>query len=331
MAWLPLPESFGESLGRGVQTGGNIMQGLLQSKAQQAQLAQQQARAAQEWQQHLNELELKKQQEARAQELHQRMAELHPYELQNLISQIAQHQAQTRKAEYDIDPNAKANAAKAMVEAFGGIGGAQGAGQPGGQNLEALGEFIKQQTGGYNPVAETREQKAERELNEHLAKQEAERQASLTKPTPATITANQEIIGAANSVIPLLEALRDGESFPVVSGPSGEKEKYKTRAGLSTDKLMKALKLPGVQKSLDMIEQMTHRGFNESDADFKTKVQFLIDEVEENARLAHEANAGSKVEPIPQHLLKGTTKKGEKVRIDPKNKEKFLEAGGTIP
>lgn len=82
MAWLPLPGGFGEGLQQGSETGRGLFQNLLQSKAKQAEISQQQAKAAQEWQQHLTNAAIRQQQE-------DRLAQIQPYKI-NRYEQLGQ-------------------------------------------------------------------------------------------------------------------------------------------------------------------------------------------------------------------------------------------------
>jgi hypothetical protein len=74
MAWLPLPGSIPESIQRGVQTGGGLMQALLQG-------AQGQAELGQAHQHHLDNYQIHRMQQ-------ERLAALMPYEMQKIIQEL---------------------------------------------------------------------------------------------------------------------------------------------------------------------------------------------------------------------------------------------------
>lgn len=176
-----------------------------------------------------------------------------------------------------------------------GFGGGQSA-NPIGEMNPVMAGLIKKKTG-IDPYAESPQMKSNREFEQFEKKEQykQKQKSDLTKPTQATVTESQKIVNAANSVLPILEKLRDGDSYGPLSLPSGGKSKYKTRAGMSTDKMMTALKLPNQKESLNLVHQMTHRDVNESPAEFKDRIQMVIDEIIENSNLANEVLVSSKV------------------------------------
>jgi len=350
MAWLPLPEPLGESIGRGE----NIMEGLLRSKAGQAQLAQQQAQAAQEWQKHLHDYALQQQQEQRLAEIHphlisnyQRMAEQHPLELQNLMSQISQRRVEIQKTQHEMNPVAQARAKLEIVRAFtqgqnipqpgqGMPQPGQGMPQPGqtapqGQeqpvNNEALGEFIKALTGGYNPIAETREQKGARELREHIAKKEAEADIEKTTLSPSTVSKLQEETASLQKVIPEMDMLINMTPQTYTLFGTTADEAYDALTFTVADALVKARDLPQTQASIDKMHHTLKIGRTELRSNYKKRMKGVREELQEREDYNLNLLENKK---IRSRKLRGRTKEGEEVSVYPRDKEAFIKLEGTI-
>ena len=322
---IPLPDvsQFGDFT-KGLSTGGNLFQQMMHPVMQQRQMQQADVH-------HKNNLGFKLQQ-LEQQGLHHKQnlgvtleqlkmaQDLHPSQVANLKAQAEYHQAQADDLAFtqnllnqlmgngggapqmpmmgqrgDMQPPGPNVAPPSMQTIQQGFGGAPTS-NPMSEMNPAVAGLIKKKTG-IDPYAESPSMKSNREFQQFKDKEQykLQQKSDLTKPTQSTVTENQKIVNAANSVLPILEKLRDGESYGPLSFPSGGKSKYKTRAGMSTDKMMTALKLPNQKESLNLVHQMTHRDVNESPAEFKERVQMVIDEIIENSTLANEVLTSSKV------------------------------------
>ncbi len=328
---IPAPSAPGEALLKGFETGSNHMARLLQNKIQQAQMQQAQ-------QQFMQNFGLQQAQE-------NRLSALHPLQAQLLGAQTsaAQQKANKLAQEQQLMQMFLGGGMPGNIGQIGGNVGAVGSeeienipmqGQmQGNQPMQQGGQFNNLQDNpmlaglfkkftGVDPYMESPSMKSNRSLEDFIKKENAKTQLEakrdLTIPTQSTITANQEVVNAANSVIPTLEKLMETPSYRKLSLPSAGKAKYQTISGLSTDKLMTALKLPKQKESINLVKQMTTRQFNESDKDFKQRIKILIDEINENRSLANEVQTTSKVGPTFSKEEAEAVKKNYETKIPSK-------------
>ncbi len=319
---IPMPDLPGNSLLKGLQTGGDLYSKYMQPIIQREQIAQQQrdlaergqyhqgsleqnkAQLEQQWKQHLQDLALRQQTE-------NRIGSLAPLQRQQL-------QFALQKAEREADPqkqmsyinqvlngiesmNGQQGGQQSQQSSAQGISPFQGQGMPNAQQMEnqvAPPSKEQIQQGFLSPqqrremalnmmgvkipkVTETPDQKRQREIETFKEKEAIKAQNKASgAPTSSVITSNQNIIQAANNIIPQIDTLiaSDIPNQFVNMSPDLQKS-YESRYKSLADGLMTAFKWPKTDQALTMAKDLVKKGAFESDDAYKKRLEELKQEV----------------------------------------------------
>lgn len=300
---IPLPGSMGDAFGKGLGEGQELFKTLIGPKLERE-------RAELEWRQHAENHALRQEQEERLRQELALAMQKHPYELQNLLSQIAQHNATTEKYRYEMDPEAQARALQAMIGSFSGMGGNIG-GNPGeGQNNEALGEFIKSKTG-FNPYAETKEQKAKREYDEFVKKEEYKANKEKENLTPTVQSEVQQEVFAIQKARPELKHLIEMEPQTLTWLGTTNDEAYEGLTFRLADSLVKAFKYPQTNESIKKMHNSLKIGATEKAGNYKKRLEALDSDLKEREKKGIALLGNKKVSQSSETGQEGSTNVSE--------------------
>jgi hypothetical protein len=338
---------FQQFMGHGINLGRMHQQGQQFEKTHQLHEKQ----LEQAMQQHMQNLALHQQQEKRLQEAAQMAAKLHPYQIENLKAGIAQHQAKTQQLQKNqslleqllngggfgqqsgipmqdmtqqqpAEPFSMGEGMQPGFNAFGGQNMQPPAPPPmetvknGFSNLTGpQAAFVKKQTG-FDPFAETPQDKQAREMQSFREKEDykaEKKKKDMTEVTPATRNEAQRIITATNSIVPLLNDLISmdipNQNFALLS--PNDQAKYKRKSFLAADKLMTISKLPRIQESLHGSLELLRMGNFEDPALFKEGLKELRSSILEEAKDQQEILETGKIPKVSLNFSESTVGTGE--------------------
>lgn len=343
---IPLPGSFGDAFGKGIDTGSTLFQRMIQPVLERKKMEQQAAQYQQDY-------GLRQQKE-------QRLAEMHPFQVAQarfqqeqqplmmdaLKAKIAQSNASAKKSAYDADPQAQFKALQEIMSAIKGGAPTTGGGAPttndAFQGDPILAQFVKK-TFGVDPNHETPGMKQERDLDTFQKKINLKNNAAQDVPTQATVTANQKTIQEVNSVMPLMNKLVEEGGEKLTAGKTAADAKYLGRIKRIADVYMKAKGWPNTDTARNDAIALFKRGFNESPAEYKERMEEIRDELVHERNLSSEAlkskNIAISDSPYEQSeknkdkqkkLKKGIDSQGAEWEVMPEDEADFIEAGGRI-
>ncbi len=131
----------------------------------------------------------------------------------------------------------------------------------------------------------------------------------LNNPTKSTITNNQSLIESIDSTLPMLNALIENENIPGQGlGYLFHPEKqatYESNVAGVTDSLIKALKLPQTNESIDLVKKMIARRSRETEGHYKKRLQTVYNDLINRKKIASDIlNKQSRFQLTPeQHKI----------------------------
>jgi hypothetical protein len=305
MAGIPLPGLPGDSFLKGVDTGSSMFSRMIQPVIQREQLAQQ-------WQQHLQQKALQEQQLELQRQQEQRLASMTPYQIAQMEAAASANYANANLHNYQSNPEAQVDFIK-MLSQIGGSPNIQGmqSEQDGESNIPnpfvrgALKKFL-----GVDPFED------EADFQSFVKKENFKNNVSQEIPTNSTITANQSVVTAANTVLPVLEKLAAGEIPGKVGGlfSADKRANFGALSSLATDELMTIFNLPSTAASVEMVHELVTPRFNESTESVRKRIKDLIKRVEHKRDQSHNLIKNRKV-----------TIEDNKHGIENKNKNKIVK------
>lgn len=308
---------FGDFRG-GLQSGGNLLQQIMQPIMQQRGMNQADIH-------HKNNLGFKMQQLEQQGLQHKQnlgialeqleMAKaLQPWKVKEAAAKVAYHQAQAQ----DL-----ANTQN-LISQFMGQGGGmqppqqmpqvsapgqeqiqQGFSAPPAQNAianmnPALAGLFKKKTG-IDPYAESPQMKSERAFGDFVKKEQFKQGQKegldLTTITPATRTKYQDVIREVNSIMPVMNELVEGGGENITGFGTAGDLKYLGKIKRIADVYMKAKNWPNTDKARNDAIQLFKKGWSESAAQYKSRMQELQTELNEESKLATIALKSGKSRP----------------------------------
>lgn len=175
---------------------------------------------------------------------------------------------------------------------------------------------------GYDPNELTEDEKSQKRMAEFREKEAIKLQnkgeLDLTMPTKAVITANQNVITAANNIIPQIQELKK-MSIPnqLVNISPDQNQKYLGTSNAVADGLMAAFGWPKTDQALSMAKQMVRRGKLESEDAYKKRLDGLIGELEHRRKASNEILNASKVKPAGQEQAQAPGEQRVRKRFNP--------------
>lgn len=311
-------------------------------------------RQQQEWEMHLRNAAIREQQEERLRALqpyqianYEHQAAMHPLEMMAKQQQLQQAQqlgplqVQNMQAQTDYHRAQAEDLAnqQRMIEQFMNSQGGQ---QPPmgitprveGPTQEqiqqafskprvhpAVAAAVKKKFG-YDPNELTEDEKSQKRMAEFREKEAIKLQnkgeLDLTMPTKAVITANQNVITAANNIIPQIQELKK-MSIPnqLVNISPDQNQKYLGTSNAVADGLMAAFGWPKTDQALSMAKQMVRRGKLESEDAYKKRLDGLIGELEHRRKASNEILNASKVKPAGQEQAQAPGEQRVRKRFNP--------------
>lgn len=278
------------------------------------QMQQNKAQLAQQWQQHLNNLEIQRQQQERLAQEHAMNQALHPYKLMAaqqaqllgpLNMQLLQERIRAQQALVNQrSPEYAKQEIQNILNMFSSGEGGEPSQNPNAPTKEQIIRGIFKKKLGYDLFAPTEEQKAAQRLEEFKQKEEIKKrnkgEIDLTAPTKATITANQAVINSANNIIPQVEHLKKISLPNPISGQftsPNDFANYEAVTNSIADGLMAAFGWPKTDQALQMAKQLVKRKPLEKESSYHNRLSGLISELKQRRENANNILTGSKVKP----------------------------------
>lgn len=333
---IPLPGSGGEFLQKGVESGTNLWQqmlgkgidlGRMHQQGNQFEKQQQYQYKAleQAWNQHLQNLELHKMQEQRLAEAQKLAAQMHPYQLENLKQQAAYHQMQAQDLankqafwqnllnggnmapQFGGEPEASPSQGPIPTapEGFAAAPRQMGIRPPPVQQVQngfsnvnpAQAAYLKKEFG-FDPYAESPQQKDEREYQQFLRKEEHKENAKKDKLTPQTTERLQKIVDSSNQLLPVLEKLSKMSApkhVGVFTFSPNELADYNDLVTTSLDNMLGSYGLSSTDQNNRSMRHKLERGTNESQENWHKRIKATIEEVKHNQKAADNTLKRNKV------------------------------------